>query len=294
MADLNAYFGLDFLAIDLNWYARNFWDIEFYDNSFTQVNGATYEDLLWVNGYDFVADLGLGVAGLGVAFDTSGDIISGQVNAIGEFFWGGTGIWLAEGVDLPAVEVYNAILTPTSNDDFGLIVSALSGNDFIDVSDQADRVSGFDGDDLIYGRFGDDTLYGGSGNDQVYGDEGSDILYGNAGDDYLAGGDGNDILNGGSGNDILDGFQGSDEATGGSGADAFVFFVGEGKLTITDFEPGLDDLELLNLQPDFSISDLLPFVSQQGNDVVIGSGSQEVRFEDTQLSDLSAGDVVFV
>jgi hypothetical protein len=56
----------------------------------------------------------------------------------------------------------------------------------------------------------------------------------------------------------------------------------------------MDDLALANLRAGFTVMDLLPFVSQVGGDVVIRSGAQEVRFEDTLLSDLSGGDVVFV
>lgn len=44
----------------------------------------------------------------------------------------------------------------------------------------------------------------------------------------------------------------------------------------------------------FSAADLLPFVSQDGADVVIVNGTQEIRIENTLLSDLGAGDVIFV
>jgi Ca2+-binding RTX toxin-like protein len=176
----------------------------------------------------------------------------------------------------------------------GLIASALSGSDFMDLSDDWDRVSGFDGNDEIFGRLGNDYLYGGFGDDQIYGEGDSDFVFGQDGNDVLDGGVGNDTLNGGTGNDWLRGGTGTDEATGGSGADGFVFFVGDGKLTITDFEPGVDDLVLGGVGASFKVQDLIPFVSQVGDDVVIAAGAQEVRFEDTQLSELSGGDVVFV
>jgi hypothetical protein len=65
-------------------------------------------------------------------------------------------------------------------------------------------------------------------------------------------------------------------------------------MTIIDFEPGADVLVLGNLRAGFTVADLLPFVSQDGSDVVIRAGLQEVRFADTLLSDLSGGDVLFV
>lgn len=124
--------------------------------------------------------------------------------------------------------------------------------------------------------------------------QGNDTVIGGSGNDILVGYDGNDELFGGTGNDELRGGNGIDQCTGGAGADDFVFFVGDDTLIITDFEPGVDDLVLGNLGEGFTVNDLLPFVSQEGSDVVISSGTQEVRFEDTLLSELSGGDVVFV
>jgi hypothetical protein len=55
----------------------------------------------------------------------------------------------------------------------------------------------------------------------------------------LAGGDGVDILNGGVGDDTL---------TGGAGADRYMFDArGWGVDTITDFQHGVDDLDLRGL-----------------------------------------------
>ncbi len=62
-------------------------------------------------------------------------------------------------------------------------------------------------------------------------------IEGGAGDDTLTGGVGNDTVAGGAGNDTL---------TGGGGSDIFVFAAGDGDDTITDFEVGIDTLELLD------------------------------------------------
>ncbi len=139
--------------------------------------------------------------------------------------------------------------------------------------------------DLLAGDAGANFLWGGQGDDQ---------LFGRGGDDLLDGGTGNDTISGGTGNDTIIGGKGHDRASGDAGADVFRFAIGDDTLTISDFEPGVDDLALVNLGVGFTVRDLLPYVSQEGSDVVIRSGSQEVRFEDTQLSELSAGDVIFV
>ena len=80
------------------------------------------------------------------------------------------------------------------------------------------------------------TLESGSlGADVLIGGVGSDELFGNEGNDTLSGGDGDDLLAGGGGNDML---------TGGAGADYFVMSRNGGTNTITDFEAGIDRIDL--------------------------------------------------
>jgi len=117
---------------------------------------------------------------------------------------------------------------------------------------------------------------------------------GGSGDDRITGNDLDNLLVGNSGNDTILGGTGNDTATGGAGADDFVFTRGDGLLAITDFEAGVDDLALAGLPNGFTLSKLVRFVSQDGDDVVIAASGNEIRFEDTQLSDLSGGDVIFV
>jgi len=69
-------------------------------------------------------------------------------------------------------------------------------------------------------------------------------LTGGGGEDLLMGGAGADTLAGGAGADILADGAGSDRLTGGSGADIFVQSLDGAADTITDFEAGVDRLDL--------------------------------------------------
>jgi Ca2+-binding RTX toxin-like protein len=118
------------------------------------------------------------------------------------------------------------------------------GNDFISGGDGIDNLEGNKGNDTILGDEGDDGLAGQEGDDSLVGGNGNDRLYGWLGNDTLQGDGGDDTLYGGSGNDRL---------TGGAGADTFNFgndfvtgeaFNSIGLDTITDFQSGLDKIQL--------------------------------------------------
>lgn len=128
-----------------------------------------------------------------------------------------------------------------------------AGNDELYGSEGEDEIHGGPDDDWISGGTGFDVIYGDSGNDSLYGNLGNDFLSGGSGDDYLFGATGNDVLIGGAGNDqlyanqgvdTLEGGEGSDILQGGSLADTFVFSQGHDKDKITDFEVGVDVLQL--------------------------------------------------
>lgn len=104
-----------------------------------------------------------------------------------------------------------------------------------------------------------DHVYGGSGNDTIYGSVGNDVLSGGGGNDSLDGTLGDDFLYGGNGNDSLIGREGSNVLVGGYGSDIFYLsgenfydnFYPAAKNTITDFQPGVDQICLFainNLQ----------------------------------------------
>ena len=82
-------------------------------------------------------------------------------------------------------------------------------------------------DNTYTGTGSADAVFGEQGNDSLYGADGADILLGDEGNDNLYGGSGADILVGGSGNDYLDGEIGND---------TYVFNIGDGKDTISDYE----------------------------------------------------------
>ncbi len=95
--------------------------------------------------------------------------------------------------------------------------------------------------------------------DQLRGDNGANLLMGNAGADRLYGRQGADTLIGGAGGDVLYGNEGADVMTGGSQGvrDRFVFFhdtdtgLGAGNRDIiTDFESGVDRIEIGRLDAD--------------------------------------------
>lgn len=99
------------------------------------------------------------------------------------------------------------------------------------------------GNDYVGTRW-NDTMAGGVGDDRLDGSAGHDFLQGDDGRDELVGGIGRDTLVGGTGNDLLKAGAGNDRMTGGAGADRFVFGTSFGQDRITDFENGIDKLDL--------------------------------------------------
>ncbi len=72
----------------------------------------------------------------------------------------------------------------------------------------------------------------------------ADHLTGTAGDDLLWGGAGADVLAAGAGDDVLVDGPGADSLSGGAGADLFVLVADGQRDLITDFQPGIDRLDL--------------------------------------------------
>lgn len=95
------------------------------------------------------------------------------------------------------------------------------GNDFLDGTEENDKIYGLAGDDVIYSYQGNDSVFGGDGKDQLIDSYGDDTLKGGKGDDRLEDGYGNDTLNGDDGNDTIVGYfdNGNDTLGGGNGDD---------------------------------------------------------------------------
>ncbi|MBO9465083.1 Hint domain-containing protein [Tropicibacter sp. R15_0] len=104
-----------------------------------------------------------------------------------------------------------------------------TGDDTITVNDQVQYVWGYGGNDSLTGSGTAQGLGGGTGDDTIDGGGGNDTLWGGSGNDTIIGGDGDDNITGGTGNDSL---------TGGLGNDTFVYSVGDGLDTISDFNAG--------------------------------------------------------
>ncbi len=139
------------------------------------------------------------------------------------------------------------------------IKTGTSGSDTLLGYGGNDTLDGGAGNDTLHGNEGNDTLIGGPGNDTLHGNEGDDTLFGDDGDDTLYGQEGNDTLFGGTGNDRLAfGGFGYDELTGDTGADTFwgASWTSNdqqvGDVLITDFETGVDTLDLSRFDADES------------------------------------------
>ena len=142
----------------------------------------------------------------------------------------------------------------------GSTVEALFGRSGIDIIDVGD---GFVGSARLGG--GSDDYFGGGDEDFVRGGAGDDLIRGEGGDDQLFGGDDNDILVGGADSDVM---------AGGIGADTFIYEGGDGDDVITDFEVGVDLVDLSALGIGFGD---LTFAEADGV-ATVSFGATEIAF----------------
>lgn len=169
--------------------------------------------------------------------------------------------------------LYGAAGSDTLSGDAGVDqVFGLDGNDMLNGGTDGDFLYGGRGDDMVYGGLGDDVLRGNRNNDALFGEDGADRLFGGGNNDALSGGAGDDFLLGEGGNDSLDGGDGDDTLTGGSGVDAFVMSVGGGSDSVKDFEDGIDQIDMTNLELGFE--DVTIAARSWGTRVDFSSGEQ--------------------
>lgn len=138
----------------------------------------------------------------------------------------------------------------------------LAGDDTVQGSSDGELIIANQDQDMIFGNSGDDTILGGRGNDFISGDAGNDFLrgdrdqdtiegdagndtiFGGQQNDSIMGGDGDDYLSGDLDDDTLSGGNGEDTLIGGPGRDVFMAATGAGTDLISDFEQGIDIIQL--------------------------------------------------
>jgi Ca2+-binding RTX toxin-like protein len=198
-------------------------------------------------------------------------------------------------------------------------------------TDAGESRSGTDGYDIFHGRGGDDSFFAGDGPDVAYGGEGNDILVMGAGQNFADGGAGNDtitasgsggsvllggegndsftgsfdndVIDGGAGSDVISSLHGNDVQTGGAGGDTFVLrgdlriaFRGIGDDAITDFQTGLDRIEIETFStPGFSsFANIAANLADGPNGAVLTVGDEgTVTFLGLSAASLSAADFSF-
>lgn len=102
-----------------------------------------------------------------------------------------------------------------------------------------------------------------------------------------------DTLDGGAGEDTLDGGGGRDVLTGGTEADTFVFIRGTDEDTVTDYEDGIDRLQVSEFFDD--AADAVAAARQDGSDTVIdldaGAGDA-IRLTGIHVGDIDETDFI--
>jgi len=190
------------------------------------------------------------------------------------------------------------------------------GTDFDDVllgNQDINNINGGAGNDSIHSFGGADTVDGGSGIDTlllsatpvgtvVTLDEtgsGTVTINGNDADTFsnfenISGSNaGDDVLTGNQVDNVLNGNGGDDTLTGGEGSDTFVVNQTSGNDTITDFENGVDVIDVQDFGADFDLDAAIAAAVQDGaNTVITLDDATTLTLQDVMLADLDASDFV--
>ena len=197
-------------------------------------------------------------------------------------------------------KVQYGILLAADDHEASLVLGTNKSDDIVTGGGPQYIISG-NGSDVISAGGGPDIVEAGNGKDTVEGGGGPDIAEAANGKDILFGGGGPDVLSGGNGKDVLVGGPAADILTGGAGADTFVYTFhgdapahgeeeaheageadseGEGEghsgpsvETITDFQFGLDQIDLSQLELVSGFSDhpaaFSVWVEQDGDNAIV-------------------------
>ena len=188
----------------------------------------------------------------------------------------------------------------------GNILDGGRGSDILIGLAGNDRLIGFEGDDTLRGDAGADVLAGGNGFDiasYALSDAGvrvnlatGAVAGGHAAGDRLFSIEGvigsllSDVLTGDAGDNRLRGSGGTDVLTGGAGADIFDFVNGAGIDRVTDFEDGVDRIDLFNYAGVNSYFDIDQDIMQVGADLHIIIGSDTMILEGVSRNQISSSD----
>jgi Ca2+-binding RTX toxin-like protein len=230
-------------------------------------------------------------------------INSGDITASSEAIWGDDGeetvinsgqingnIRLAAGDDQfvsRGGHVHGTVMGGLGNDTFivdnkNILLDEMSGEGFDRVKSS---ISWTLGDNI------EEATLTGKKNINLTGNDSGSFLYGNAGSNRIKGDMGLDWITGGKGNDVL---TGGDGVSAGDIADFFVFKPHSGKDVITDFQDGMDKINLQTYTGIDDFSDLKGHVKQSGDDLIVTLlDGDQITLRDMDKINLSETDFTF-
>ncbi len=220
-----------------------------------------------------------------------------QLNFYGEFIDGHGAPVVAPTDDVYHYtdEVFAALLDEpgrmTLSDDGGsdwLNMAAMTGDLNIDLAAGATSTS--DGVAFL-------TIAAGISIENAVTGDGDDTVTGNALGNLLVGMRGDDTLLGLDGNDVLAGMEGSNILTGGSGLDTFYFEEWFGIDTVTDFEQGVDTVNVSSFDEIYDFADFWDNSYEDGAGNVIydlnNDSVNRIVFENEDKDDFDVADFEF-
>ncbi|MBC7739470.1 MAG: hypothetical protein H7245_20190 [Candidatus Saccharibacteria bacterium] len=169
------------------------------------------------------------------------------------------------GFSISAAKLHQVMTNDIIGPSFKLVAKMFAHADTITLSDFADGMQGWGGDDTMRGFGGADTLQGDAGADQLFGGSGADRLIGGLDGDVLTGG------------------------ISAHGGDVFVFDKTSGADRISDFQDGIDLIEITSGAVRF---DQLT-VQDQGADVLVSFGTSSVLIQHIEPGALTEADFLF-